>query len=301
MGAGAIGSLFGGYLAEAGNDVVLIGRERHVQAIMERGLVLRDESDRVIKVKAVTSPREAEGAFDLVLLTVKAYDTGLAAREASGLIEGGAALLCLQNGLGVEDIASEVVERPMRGVTMNGALFLEAGMVAHSGRGDTVVGELDGSVSPRAEAVAGVFSAAGLKTRVTRNVRGVVWGKTLVNVGINALGALTGLRNGELLRVESLRQLMAGAVGEGVAVAEKAGVRLEGDPVSLTVGAAEATAANRNSMLQDVSAGRRTEIDFLNGAISERGRRLGVPTPVNDVLTGLVKGLEYRNGSVVAG
>ncbi len=295
MGAGAIGSLFGGYLAEAGNDVILVGRENHVQAIRETGLIIRGEADRTVKLRAVVSAEQVKGPFDVVLLTVKAYDTGRAVREVSGLMGDDATLLCLQNGLGVEEAASGCVDKLVRGVTMNGSLLLEPGVIAHTGRGDTVIGELEGDVTPRVEAIAHVFSEAGLNTRVTKDMRGVVWTKTLVNAGINPLGALTGLRNGELLRVPSLKRLMVNAVEEGAALAAASGVSLGENPVSLTLRTAELTASNRNSMLQDVLKGKRTEIDFINGAISERGRRSRVPTPINDVLTGLVKGLEHRN------
>ncbi|MGQ9459707.1 MAG: ketopantoate reductase family protein [Candidatus Bathyarchaeaceae archaeon] len=295
MGAGAIGSLFGGLLAEDGNDVTLICREGHVKAIKQHGLKIEGVSGKhVVKVKAVTTPTHLKDAFDLILLTVKAYDTRQAVREARALMENNSVLLCLQNGLGMEEIASELVGRDMvmRGVTTNGALLEEPGLVVHTGKGETTIGELNGKITERVQRIAEVFSRADLPTRATNNIRGTVWTKILINAGINPFGALTGMKNGELIAVPELKELMTETVIEGANVATKFNVKLEGDPVSLMIRTAEMTAKNKNSMLQDIEKGKRTEIDFINGAISNLGKRVGVKTPLNNLLTHLVKGLE---------
>lgn len=295
MGAGSIGSLFGGHLAKTGNDVVLVGREKHVQAIRKNGLIIRNRDEHVVKLEAVTAVDQVEEPFDLILLTVKAYDTRQAVLEVRGLMNDDTTLLCLQNGLGIEEIASESIEKPLRGVTMNASLVSEPGVIVQTGVGDTIIGELDGNVTQRAKMIAEVFSKAGLQTKVTDDIGSVVWTKTLVNSGINPLGALTKMRNGELLKVPSLKELMVKTVEEGVHVVERIGIRLKEDPVSLTIKTAELTANNKNSMLQDILRSKRTEIDFINGAISENGRRNQVPTPINDVLVSLIKALEQRN------
>jgi len=295
MGAGAIGSLFGGYLSNAGNEVILIGRKKHVQVIRRRGLVIRNKAEFVVKPEAVESVDHVRRRFDLILITVKAYDTEQAVLEVQELIKDKIPVLFLQNGLGIEEVVSKIMEKPLRGVTMNSSLLSEPGLIIHTGEGDTVVGEQDGSVTQRVEMVADTFSNAGLNTGVTRNIRGTVWLKTLVNSGINPIGALTGMTNGELIQVPSLKRLMVRTVKEGATVAEKEGVNLEEDPVLLTLKTAELTKNNKNSMLQDVLKKRRTEIDFINGAISKYGSRSAVSTPINDVLTELVKGLEHMN------
>jgi 2-dehydropantoate 2-reductase len=297
MGAGAIGSLFGGLLAEGGNDVALIARESHAKAIKQYGLKIEGVSGKhVVKVKAVTTPAHLKDAFDLILLTVKAYDTRQAVTEAQTLMGNNSVLLCLQNGLGMEEIASEIVGRDMvmRGVTTNGALVEEPGLIMHTGKGETTIGELNGKITERAQRIAEVFSKAGLPTRVTDNIRGTVWTKILINAGINPFGALTGMKNGELIAIPELKELMAETVIEGTNVATKFNVKLEGDPVSLMIKTAEMTAQNKNSMLQDIEKGKRTEIDFINGAISNLGKRKGVKTPLNNLLTHLVKGLEAK-------
>jgi 2-dehydropantoate 2-reductase len=294
LGAGAIGSLFGGYLAKAGNDVVLVGREKHVKAIKSKGLTIRDGIEYVVKVKAVTSVDQVETPLDLILLTVKAYDTRQAILEVNDLMDEKTTLLCLQNGLGTEVIASELIENLLRGVTSNGSLLLEPGTIVHTGRGDTILGEQDGSITQRMNLITDTFTKAGLNTVITENIQGVTWRKTLVNSGINPFGALTKMKNGELIRVPPLKELIIRTVEEGASVAEKIGINLEGDPVALTLQTAERTSNNKNSMLQDILRNKRTEIDFINGAISEHGRRNRVPTPINDVLTGLIRTLEHK-------
>jgi 2-dehydropantoate 2-reductase len=295
MGAGAIGSLFGGFLAEDGNDVALIARESHVKAIERNGLIIEGASGKhVVKVKAVTKPAHLKETFDLILLTVKAYDTRQAVTEAQKLMGNTSVLLCLQNGLGMEQIASEIIgrDRVLRGVTINGVILKESGLIMHTGKGETTIGELNGRITVRTQKIAEVFSEAGLLTRVTNNIEGTVWTKILINAGINPFGALTGMKNGELMMFPELKELMVETVIEGTNVARKINVKLEGDPVSLMIKTVEMTAQNRNSMLQDVEKGKRTEIDFINGAISNLGKRVGVKTPLNNLLTSLVKGLE---------
>jgi len=295
MGAGAVGSFFGGFLAEGGNDVALIARESHVKAVRQDGLTIEGASGKhVVKVKAVTTPAHLKETFDLILLTVKAYDTRQAVTEAQTLMGNNSVLLCLQNGLGMEEIASEIVgrDRVLRGVTINGVLLKEPGLVMHTGKGETIIGELNRKITERTRKIAEAFSKAGLPTRVTNNIEGTVWTKILINAGVNPFGALTGMKNGELIMVLELKELMTETVVEGTNVAKKIGVKLEGDPVSLMIKTAEMTAQNKNSMLQDIKKGKRTEIDFINGAISNLGKRKGVKTPLNNLLTHLVKGLE---------
>jgi len=295
MGAGAIGSLFGGLLAEGGNDVALIARESHAKTIKQDGLTIEGVSGKhVVKVKAVTTPAHLKETFDLILLTVKAYDTRQAVTEAQPLMGNNSVLLCLQNGLGMEEIASEILgrDRVLRGVTINGVLLKEPGLVIHTGRGETIIGELNTKITERAQKIAEAFSKAELPTRVASNIEGTVWTKILINAGINPFGALTGMKNGELIIIPELRELMTETVVEGINVARKINIELEGDPVSLMIKTAEMTAQNKNSMLQDIEKGKRTEIDFINGAISNLGKRMGVKTPLNNILTHLVKGLE---------
>ncbi|WNZ29473.1 MAG: 2-dehydropantoate 2-reductase [Candidatus Bathyarchaeota archaeon] len=297
MGAGAIGSLFGGLLAESGTDVTLIAREAHVNAIKQNGLIIDGVSGkRVVNVKAVTSVMELSETFDLILLTVKAYDTAQAVAEAKPLFRRNSVLFCLQNGLGVEKIASDSIGSTMilRGVTSNGALVKKPGLVMHTGKGQTVIGEPYCKIIEKT-LIAETFQEAGLPTRSSGNIEGDVWTKVLVNAGINPFGALTAMTNGELIARSDLKELMTETVIEGKKVAGKFNTRLDEDPVSLMINIAEMTAQNKNSMLQDIEKGKRTEIDFINGAISCLGKTKNVSTPLNTLLTGLIKGLEVKH------
>ncbi len=298
MGAGAMGCFYGGLLAEAGVDVTLVDVWReHVDAINANGLHVTGVSgDRVVRVPATTDP-ETVGEVELVLLFVKSYDTAKAMRGSMPLIGGDTYVLTLQNGLGNLEAIAEAVGpgRVLGGTTSHGSTLLGPGEIRHAGVGLTVVGALERGSRDMAEKVVDTFNGAGLHTRVSSDVRSDIWGKVLVNLGINALTALTSLRNGQLLEVPELRCLMRLAMEEGMRVATADGVDLGPlDHVAHVYEVAEATAANRSSMLQDVERGRRTEIDALNGAVVGLGERLGVETPVNSALTALVKGLEHR-------
>ena len=295
VGSGAMGGLFGGMLAEAGEEVTLVDVwEEHVRAINERGLRVRGVGgERVIRVSATTNPGEV-GSVDLVLIFVKSYDTQEAAADALPLASGETVFLTLQNGLGNAEKIAEVVgsHRVVVGVTAQGSTLLGPGEIRHAGVGATTIGELNGAKTSRILRIKEAFNSAGLDTEVSASILDAVWSKVLVNVGINALTALTGLRNGELLAFPEIRGVMRRAVLEAKEVAEAKGVRIGGDPVEKVYEVAETTAANRSSMLQDIDRCRRTEIGALNGTIVEMGRRLGVDTPVNEALTAAVLGLE---------
>ena len=296
MGAGAIGSLMGGFLAKAGAEVVLVGRRAHVEAVRSRGLRVEGPlGSFTVKVDAHEKPEEAKGDFDLVLITVKAYDTAEAAKQVKRLVEKQAVPLCLQNGLGVEEEASRVLGTVVfRGVTNNGAMLAQPGTVHHTGVGETLIG----GRGVLMEKLVTMLNASGLPARKVDNIAEVVWIKTLVNAGINPLGAITGLRNGELLEVGWLRSLMKAVVEEGANIAKKMGVELGIDPVELTFKVAKDTANNKNSMLQDLERKKRTEVDYINGAIVKAAQQVGMEAPLNEALTKLVKAMEgvrWRN------
>jgi len=296
VGSGAMGSLFGGLLAKSGVDITLVGRKKAVEVIKRDGLSITGVSgDHRVKVEITHKPSEI-GVADLVMIIVKAYDTEQAVIDAKPLIGKNTWVMCLQNGLGNEETAANVVgkERIIRGVTTNGAILEKPGKVIHTGAGETIIGRCYGPNTPEVENIAQMLTQSGLTTTVTQNITGVVWGKTLVNAGINPFGALTGLRNGELLEVPEIVVSMKELVREGMEVAYRLGVNLTFDPVEKTFEVARETAENKNSMLQDIERGKRTEIDYINGAISRYGQKHKVPTPMNDLITSLVKGLERR-------
>lgn len=294
LGSGAMGSLFGGMLAEGGCDVTLIDIwKEHMDRVNASGLSIEGVSgDRVIpSLRGVTDPKEA-GEADLVIVFVKATATRTAMEGARSLLGPDTVVLTLQNGLGNGEKLAEVIggERILAGITGEGCTLLGPGRIRHAGQGDTVLGELSGKITERLKKITLVLKESGFSAKISENVSGLIWTKLLANVGINALTALTGLRNGKLLDYPETEELLRLAVREAVAVAEKKGIRLEvEDPVEHCREIARRTAQNRSSMLQDVTARRQTEIDVINGAIAEEGAKLGIPAPVNRVLTNLVK------------
>lgn len=297
LGAGAMGSLYGGMLAEAGNEVVLIDVwKEHIDAVNRNGLTIESPGGTraVRNITGVTAP-SAAGTADLVLFFVKATATGQAALGARALAGPATTVLTLQNGLGNVELLCSAFgpSRVVAGTTGHGSTMVAPGHIRHAGRGDTVIGEPDGSRGERIEALAALFERAGIAVKITENVMGLIWTKLLVNAGINALTAVTGLKNGRLLDFPETEELLAAAVSEAEAVAKAKRIRLEvGDPIAHTRSIARKTAENRSSMLQDITAGRQTEISVINGAVAAEGERLGVPVPVNTVLTKLVLVLE---------
>lgn len=297
VGAGAMGSLFGGLLAESGNEVYLLDIwKEHVKAINKNGLWIEGLSgDRFIKIKAVTEPKEIDGISDLIIIFVKSYHTENAAKNISLLVGENTSILTLQNGLGNFEILSNIFgsEKVIAGTTSYGATMLGPGRVRHAGIGPTTIGELNGKITTRIEKIARILSQAEIKTKTSDNVLGLVWSKLLINVGINALGVLIRIKNGELVKGKYSLKLQRELVEEALEVAKRKGIKLIHQNIVKEVALiCEKTSGNINSMLQDVLKKRKTEIDFINGAIVREGKKLNISTPVNQVITNLIKAVE---------
>lgn len=292
FGAGALGSLVGGLLSQH-HDVTLLGRKGHAEAVRAHGLRITGATRLTAHPAVALSAREATTP-DLLVLTVKCYDTAQALRDARPLLGPHTALLSLQNGLGnLEEARAAVGEGlALGGVTTHGVTFVEPGHVHHAGVGYTRVGGSPGA-RPLAVQVAAALTGAGLATEATDRIEGELWAKVLVNAGINPLTAITGLPNGQLLAQPGLKELMERVVREAARIAEAAGVPMpEGDPVERARLVASLTADNKSSMLQDIERGRRTEVDGICGAIVRQARALGLEAPLNAALLALVHGIE---------
>jgi 2-dehydropantoate 2-reductase len=292
-----MGSLFGALLSEAGAEVWLVDIwEAHVDAINRNGLKIeRQGSVSTVRLNATVDPA-AIGSADLVIVFVKSTHTTSAAQTAKLLMGGTGHVLTLQNGMGNADAIAAVVD-PMRviaGTTAHGATLLGPGKIRHAGIGDTIIGMWHGDDMADAERVASFFSKAGIQTRAVEEVRSIVWGKLLVNVGINAITALTGIKNGQLLDLEATRRLSAAAVEEAVTVARAQNISVRDDAVAHVFQVAEATAGNRSSMGQDVDNARQTEIESINGVIVKQAEGLGLDAPVNRTLTALIQTLQAQ-------
>ena len=296
VGAGAMGGLFAALLAPHASVTLLTTNQEHAGAIAAHGLALTalDGATRHVQVRVRTDPRRCEGRVDLALICTKAGATEAAARSAGALLAADGLVLTLQNGLGnLERIETEVgPARAAAGVTAQAATLLGPGQVGHAGCGPTAIGVRTGQ-ELRLEAVATLFNRAGIDTSLSDDVDSLLWSKLVVNVGINALTALMRVPNGVLARYPTCEGLMADAVVEAVAVARSLGIAMDKEQQLARVRqVCTLTAANRSSMLQDILRGTATEIEVINGAVVARGLVTGIPTPVNSLLTRLVKALE---------
>ncbi|MBN1773657.1 MAG: 2-dehydropantoate 2-reductase [Deltaproteobacteria bacterium] len=291
IGPGAMGCLFAGYLKEGGLDVTLVDHsEERARGLADQGISIEGiRGEHRVKLP-VTADAASVGPVDLVIVCVKAFHTEEALRRHRALVGEGTVVWSAQNGKGNDEAMAAVVERDriVGGSTTLGANKLGPGQIHHAGEGDTFIGELNGGRSARVEQIAVRLTAAGIKTEVRDDIQRIVWSKLIVNVGINALTAILRVRNGVLVEHDPSLHLMEAAVSEAVRVA--AGQGLEFDEASIqdrVKEVARRTARNRSSMLQDMLAGGRTEIDYINGAVA----RLG-DAPVNQALCDLVRALE---------
>jgi 2-dehydropantoate 2-reductase len=296
IGAGAVGCLFGGRLHLTGQTVLLIHHKRSVAASIEKkGVSIRELSGKVVRVRIKTRTKlSAHDEPELVLITVKAYDTETVASLLKKSVKGNVPVLSLQNGLGnVEKLTRRLGSKSViAGTTTEGALATGPGRVTHTGRGMTWIGEVNGEPSERCFVIARAFRGAGFSTVIRNNIRGVLWSKAIVNSAVNPISALTRVRNGGLLKTSELREIASGVIEEGSAVAHANGILLKPSPKQLLARVLDLTSKNKSSMLQDIEASRKTEIRELNGAISRLGNLAGVSTPLNDLLAGLVLSLE---------
>lgn len=295
LGSGAMGCLYGGFLAESGeNQVTLIDIWKdHIEAINSRGLIIETpEGERVIKnLRGLVTATNAD-IMDLVIIFVKAIVTQEAMSQALNLIGPGAMVLTLQNGLGNVEKLCRLVEasQVVAGITSFGSFLNGPGRVQLRGRGETIIGELNGDRTERLENLKAVFDRSNLPTRITTNVIGGIWTKLIVNIGVNALATVLRCNNGRLLETAEAEQIVAALVDEAAQVARAKGILLEtDDPLGHTKSVIRNTGQNICSMLQDVLAERPTEIKVLNAAIVAAGHELGIPTPVNQVFSNLVQ------------
>jgi 2-dehydropantoate 2-reductase len=296
-GAGAMGSALGALLFEAGNDVTLVDVGKvAVDSIRADGLHIEEKSGaaRTVRVPATTDPA-AVGVADLVIVFVKCYHTEAAVKGAAPLIGSETVVLSLQNGWGnAPRIASLVgAEKVLVGVTYHSANVLEPGRILHSGRGHTFLGEIQGGLSERAARLAAVFNAAGIEATATEAVLPEIWKKLALNVCTLPVSALLHFQAQMLVEHDGTLELMRVLLSETAAVARAQGIALEeAERWEAITSLLKRAVGGKSSMLQDVEKGRRTEIDVINGAIVEAGKRFGIATPYNNAMVWMVKALE---------
>ena len=296
VGCGAVGSLFGAHLGQLDDvDVWAYDLARdHVEAINAHGLRLSGAGDVVGRLRATSEAAELPPC-DFGIVATKAMHTEPAIRATARVFTDGC-VCSVQNGLGNEETLAEHVARVIRGTTFPAGRVVEPGHVQWDVKGDTTIGPFEPSPArpEEMERLAEMCTRAGMPTFAVADARGPQWRKVIFNAATNPVGALTGLTHGRVCEDAALRRLVSGLVDEGKAVAAAQGIELDADPEELVDHAARPDVGydHKASMLQDVEAHRPTEIDYLNGGIARFGSEHGVPTPLNQAILALVRGVE---------
>ena len=286
LGAGAVGSFYGAKLSKL-NDVTLVGRQKHVDEINKNGLKITGMEDNVYRLKASTKIEKIEDDT-LILLTTKVYDSKKAISSIKNLVKKNTVILCLQNGLYSEDIVKEIVGDKclvIRGISNCGLAFLKPGAVQYNTHSYTVIEK-----SPISDKLENDLKKCGLGGNVSENIKYEEWKKLIINCLINPISAILGKENSAIAD-EKLHPLKKLIVDECLKVAEKDGIKFDIDFVKM-VDEMIKDSKNISSMQQDILKGRKTEIDYLNGAVVELGKKYGIKCPVNEGLVMIVKGME---------
>ena len=293
-GAGAVGSYLGGMLASK-NDVTLVGRREHVEAITERGLRITGLTERTVRPKASEHIREG-ASYDLVLLTVKSYDLEASLADLGPVLRDGTVLMVVQNGLRVLGLPAQVGgSRLVLGVASFGITYQGPGHVVHAGSGGLRLGAIGGELD--LELYSHLFSGSGIGCEVSSNIAKDVWRKAIINSAINPITALVRRRNGAIIESEGLLGLCRSVFEESLEIAIAEGGLDRGDVGFQDVlDVIRATAWNQSSMLQDVERGRRTEVDALNGWLMRAGERSKLPVEYNTTLNALIIGIGAKDG-----
>ena len=299
IGVGAMGSLFAYLLYKAGYSPWLLDRyQERVDIIKKEGLRVEGVTGKHrINLQRVTTKPEEIGIVDLVIIFVKAFDTEEALRGALSLMDDKTLVLSLQNGLNNLEKITVIIgkRRAIGGITAHGATQLSYGRIRHAGSGETIIGSLEGEEIKQISKIKELLDSSSIKTSVTDDVEGTIWSKLIINAAINPLTALTRLRNGEIIEYSELLDIQLRIVEEACAVARAKGVTIHyRDPVEKVKDVCKATASNMSSMLQDIVNAKRTEIDYINGAIVSEGSKYHIPTPYNEILTRLIRALEIQ-------
>jgi len=296
IGCGAIGSLFAAHLARLGTvDVYAYDvAGEHVEAINRTGLRISGAADFTARLRATSDPRELP-LCNYGIVATKSLHTRAAIAHAARAFDETSAVCSVQNGVGNEEILAEYVKYVIRGTTFPAGHLIAPGHVGFDIKGDTWIGPFEPTHTPMSmvEELAGLLTRAGMNTVALKDARGAQWTKLIFNASTNPVGALTLLHHGAATRFAPTGELFNALIAEGEAVAHALGITLDHDPREMVQAGANAPGKHKASMLQDVEAGRPTEVDFMNGAIVQWGEKVGVPTPLNKALWGLVKGLEH--------
>ncbi len=296
-GAGAMGGIFGGRLAQAGEDVTLIDvSQAAVDAINANGLILEDKAGEkhTIPVRAVSNPSEVD-LVDLLLVFVKCYHTEDAVQSALPMIGANTVVMTLQNGWGNAPRIAGIVgeEKLMVGITYHSGTMVGPGHIKQTGIGMTFAGELNNQITQRLTRAADAFRAAGMDVTVSTTILKEIWSKLCLNVCTLPTAALLRFTAEKLVEHEGTLNLMQGILREAVEIANQQGIAINYDERwEAITNLLKKAVGGKASMLQDVEKCKRTEIDVINGAVVAAGQKLGVPTPYNHAMVWLIQSLE---------
>lgn len=296
VGSGAMGCLIAAFLSKSKEELWLLAKsEEAAFTINSSGISVEGVSGSwQAKVKTTANIKDIDKC-DLVIICVKSFNTKQAVEQIKPLLGESTKILTLQNGMGNIEIISEIAgeQNVIAGVTNQGATLIATGKIRHAGRAETIIGTVSGRTPVEMRTIREVFNKVGLETKMSRDIKSLIWSKLIINVGINALTAITRLPNGKLTEFEGTRRILRDAVGEAARIAKRKRIKLIfDDPLAKVEAVCEATSDNQSSMLQDILRKKRTEIDFINGVIVRLGQELGINVFTNKFLFDLIKTIE---------
>jgi 2-dehydropantoate 2-reductase len=290
FGSGAIGSLFGALLSDNSN-VILYGRRDHIEAIKKKGLKIKGKTIFNKKINAFYNTKNIERDIDLIILTVKSYDTNRSIKIIENIINKKTIIITLQNGLdNTEKINKQFKNNKIiAGITTHGSIFDKPGKIIHTGIGETVLGEIDGNISKILKRIVKLFNESGIKTKYSNNIKKEIWIKTIINSSINPLTTIFNCKNGYLYENPILHNIVKKICAESSEVANTEGLNLKSeDMINITNKVINSTYENYSSMLQSYNKNKKTEINSINGKIIEIGKKNNIDTTINKILIFLI-------------
>jgi 2-dehydropantoate 2-reductase len=297
LGAGAIGSLFGALLSKK-NNVTLIGRTSHVKAIRKNSLKIEGNTRFNKRIPAMNSVDGIRNHPDLLIITVKSYDTKAVLVNAKKIIDDKTVIISLQNGLDNIDKIEKIVKRTriIAGITTHGSIFIKPGHIKHTGNGITIFGEIDGKKTERISKIVGLFNEAGIESKISKNIIKEIWIKTIINSSINPLTTIFQCKNGYLLENPILEKIVEKVCKESTNIANSENFNLSFEKMfKITKEVIENTSENYSSMLQSFKKGKKLEIDSINLKLVNIGRMNDVDMTLNDILISLVNSMVINN------
>lgn len=305
LGIGSIGGMLLGALADSGVELIAVSKGYMASQISERGLTLNtpegtvehfpSELFTVIDSESIPIPINLANSCDFALICGKSHSTPILTQLASELLSKEGIAISLQNGLGhSEYLSKKIGQGNVLGCTITHGAWRDMNSVHWAGRGNIILGSLEGkSPSPKINDFISLLESSNLSPRWSEDIYKEIWIKLLINIAINPISAITGLRNGEILVRNDIWTQSCSTMLEASIIAKSSGIDVDyEDLIYKLKSVIKSTEKNRCSMLQDIMNGKKTEIDSLCGEIVSRGESLGIPTPLNSMLYAIIKGIE---------